>query len=69
MSLPSRKGEYLHNAAISASPLRYLNNVEDEKQYPTAHIVSRGAKLYGRSSSQFMESTNEANKPVRKGAR
>ncbi|MGH7974433.1 MAG: hypothetical protein ACREBR_02810 [bacterium] len=64
--LAACKAEFESNPDISARQVLYLNGVPDEKQYPIAHISSTGSKMYGRSTSSFVEAMNEANRPVRK---
>ncbi|MGH7955269.1 MAG: hypothetical protein ACREOZ_04840 [Gloeomargaritales cyanobacterium] len=64
--LVTRKAAYENNSKITTRNLAYINGVPDNKQYPIAHITSTGSKLYGRSTSSFVEAMNEANRPVRK---
>ncbi|MGH7974367.1 MAG: hypothetical protein ACREBR_02480, partial [bacterium] len=64
--LVTRKAAYENNSKITTRNLAYINVVPDNKQYPIAHITSTGSKLYGRSTSSFVEAMNEANRPVRK---
>ncbi|MGH3054385.1 MAG: hypothetical protein ACRDL7_05345, partial [Gaiellaceae bacterium] len=60
------KQKYLTDPGISERHCQYLGNVDDDKQYPIANIILNKTKMYGRSTSSFIESMNEANRPIRK---
>ncbi len=63
------KIEYMRTMFIknmSAKDLRYLNSIENEKQYPGARCAmgDKGIHMYQQSTSSAVESKNAANKEM-----